>query len=86
MQDYRDSYLRKNWITNEYDVQGTCYLDSRNTLSDNNLIIYGHYTEKGFTDYNGYDPDKRPMFSNLELLFDKDNYEDNRYISPVSGR
>lgn len=81
MQDYRDSYLRKNWITNEYDVQGTCYLDSRNTLSDNNLIIYGHYTEKGFTDYNGYDPDKRPMFSNLELLFDKDNYEDNRYIS-----
>ena len=81
VQDAKDSYLRKNWITNEYDIQGTCYLDCRNSLSDDNLIIYGHYTEAGFTDYKGYDPDKRPMFSNLDLLLSEDNYEANRYLS-----
>lgn len=81
VQDLRDSYLRKNWITNEYSIQGTCYLDCRNGLNDKNLIIYGHYTEVGFTDYKGYNPDKRPMFSNLELLLDKANYEANRYLN-----
>ena len=81
VQDAKDSYLRKNWITNEYDIQGTCYLDGRNVLNDENLIIYGHYTEEGFSDYKGYDPDKRPMFSNLDLLLDEENYEDNRYLS-----
>ena len=43
--------------------------------------IYSHYTEVGFTDYKGYNPDKRPMFSNLELLLDKTNYEANRYLN-----
>lgn len=72
-------YLRKN-INKEYSIQGSVYLDDRNSLSDQNLFVYGHYTEPGFTDYEGYDPDVRPMFSNLELLLDKENYEENKTV------
>lgn len=47
---------------------GTCYMDSRNSLDDGNLIIYDYYSEIGFKDYKDYDLDKRLMFSNHELL------------------
>lgn len=47
---------------------GTCYMDSRNSLDDGNLIIYDYYSEIGFKDYKDYDLDKRLMFSNRELL------------------
>lgn len=72
-------YLRKN-INKEYSIQGSVYLDERNTINDQNLILYGHYTEPGFTNYDGYDPNVRPMFSNLELLLDKENYETNKTV------
>lgn len=72
-------YLRKN-INKDYSIQGTVYLDERNSLDDQNLILYGHFTEPDFTDYEGYDPDIRPMFTNLDLLLDQDNYEDNQTV------
>lgn len=72
-------YLRKN-INKEYSIQGSVYMDDRNSLYDQNLILYGHYTEPGYTDYPEYNPDVRPMFSNLELLLDKENYEDNKTV------
>lgn len=72
-------YLRRN-INKEYSIQGTIYLDDRNTLNNQNLIIYGHYTEPGFTNYKEYIEGVRPMFSNLDLLLDKENYEENKTI------
>ena len=72
-------YLRRN-INKLDSIQGTIYLDDRNTIDDQNLIIYGHFTEPGFTNYEGYDPNIRPMFTNLDLLLDKDNYDSNKVV------
>ncbi len=72
-------YLRRN-MNEEYSIQGTIYLDDRNTLDDQNLILYGHYTRVEFTDYEEYDPNVRPRFSNLELLLDEDNYSANKEV------
>ena len=72
-------YLRRN-LKEEYSIQGTIYLDDRNTLDDQNLILYGHYTREEFTDYEEYIPGVRPRFSNLELLLDEDNYIDNKEV------
>ena len=72
-------YLQKN-LKEEYSKLGTVYLDDRNTLDDQNLILYGKYTSKNFTDYEEYDPNVRPRFSNLELLLDEDNCIDNKEV------
>ncbi|MGN1054454.1 MAG: hypothetical protein ACI4P1_04165, partial [Erysipelotrichaceae bacterium] len=51
---YDDIY--KGFISEktEYDIQGTCYMDSRNSLDDGDLIIYGCYSKIGFKDYKDY--------------------------------
>ena len=72
-------YLQKN-LKEEYSKLGTIYLDDRNTLDDQNLILYGKYTSKDFTDYEEYDSNVRPRFSNLELLLNEDNYSANKEV------
>lgn len=69
-----DVYLRKD-INNNFDIGGTVFMDYRNSLSDQNIIIYGHLYPK----YS--DPYKELMFSPLERLLNKDNYEKNKYVS-----
>ena len=69
-----EKYLNLSWDLKQ-DTQGAAFMDYRNILSDQNLIIYGHYVY--------YDVTK--MFSPLEQLTDQKNYEANKYISLELG-
>lgn len=64
-----NEYLRLNF-EKEYHRYGTIFMDYRNTLDDQNIIMYGHYVY--------YDEDG--MFTELHLLKDQDNYEEHKYI------
>lgn len=69
-----DTYLRTNWITNEYDVEGSNFLDAENTLDDQNLVIYGHYV------FESLDPTLSHKFTPLEKLWKKENYASNNKV------
>lgn len=64
-----NEYLRLNF-EKEYHRYGTIFMDYRNTLDDQNIIMYGHYVY--------YDEDG--MFTELHLLKDQENYEEHQYI------
>ena len=70
-----DTYLRTDWETMNYDEEGSIFLDYRNYLDDQNLIIYGHYV------YESYEPSKTHKFTPLDKLKEKENYEENKIIS-----
>ena len=67
-----DTYLRKNWKTGEYESSGSIFVDFRNTLEDQNIIIYGHYV------YLSKDPNGDRVFTPLRFLTEEENYEDNK--------
>ena len=69
-----DVYYRTDWESMKYDEEGSIYLDSSNTLDDQNLILIGHYV------YPMYDESRTHMFTPLAKLTDKDNYEANKYV------
>ncbi len=69
-----DTYYRTDWETMKYDEEGSIYLDSSNTLDDQNLILIGHYV------YASYDASGTHKFTPLAKLIDKDNYEANKYV------
>lgn len=69
-----NTYYRTNWETKKYDEEGSVFLDSSNTLDDQNLILIGHYV------YPMYDESRTHMFTPLAKLTDKDNYEANKYV------
>lgn len=65
-------YLRTNWKTLEYDIEGSIFVDPYSDLdSSTNIVIYGHYV------YESYDASRTHMFTPLELLLDEENYADN---------
>lgn len=69
-----DTYYRTDWLTMNYDEEGSIYMDSSNTLSDQNIILIGHYV------YARLDQSRTHKFTPLAKLLDKDNYEDNKYV------
>lgn len=69
-----DVYLRTDFKTNSYNLGGSIFMDYRNCLSDQNIIIYGHHYSKND------DPTRKLYFTPLELLLDEENYEDNKYV------
>lgn len=72
--DGNEKYLNLSWNLQE-SSQGAAFIDYRNTTSDQNIIIYGHYVYK----------DNTAMFSKLELLVDEENYDANKYITLTVG-
>lgn len=75
-----DVYIWKYWKTGEYDYNdhgGSVWLDYRNELEDQNLIIYGHH----FSVWN--DETRTKAFTPLEKLLEKENYEDNKFVTVV---
>lgn len=70
-----DTYLRTNFKTKDYDEVGTPFLDARNTLDDQNLIIYGHYV------YPEIDDTGLLAFTPLSKLLEESNYKDNKYAT-----
>lgn len=69
-----DTYYRTDWETMKYDEEGSIYLDSSNTLDDQNLILIGHYV------YASYDASGTHKFTPLAKLIDKEKYENNKYV------
>ena len=72
-----DVYIWTNWKTGEYDLYGeggSVFMDYRNALEDQNLIIYGHHYARD------YDPSGSKQFSALDLLLDEENYADNKSL------
>ena len=75
-----DVYIWTNWKTGQYDYSdegGSVFMDYRNTLDDQNLIIYGHHYARD------YDPSGSKQFSPLDVLLDENNYEKNRYLKLI---
>lgn len=70
-----DTYLRRDWFTMNYDEEGSIFMDCRNFLDDQNIIIYGHYV------YASYDSSGTHKFTPLKELKDVNNYEENKYIT-----
>lgn len=67
--DDNEKYLDTDFEGNYYS-SGNVFMDYRNTLMDENIIIYGHYVYA----------DESKMFSPLHQLEDEANYEANKYL------
>ncbi len=72
-----DKYLKTDWKSNEYLSEGSIILDYRNTLEDQNLIIYGHHV------YLSKEPSGTHKFTPLRFLSDEKNYEENKTFSLI---
>lgn len=64
-----EKYLGLSWDLEETS-QGSVFMDYRNKLEDQNIILYGHYVYK----------DENAMFGPLHQLTEEENYEKNKYI------
>ena len=67
-----DVYLRLDWQTMEYDILGSNFLDYRNNLDDQNIILYGHHA---YRSYYGDLGAESMQFTKLDYLLDKENYD-----------
>ena len=75
-----DVYIWTNWKTGEYDRYeegGSVFLDYRNNLKDQNLIIYGHHFARD------WDPSGSKQFTPLDALLDEENYEVNKNLKLI---
>ncbi|MBQ6477753.1 MAG: class B sortase [Erysipelotrichaceae bacterium] len=75
-----DVYIWTNWKSGKYDYLdegGSVFMDYRNTLDDQNLVIYGHHYARD------WDPSGSKQFSSLDILLDEENYEDNRSLKLI---
>lgn len=76
-----DVYIYMNWKDMSYDYNiegGSVFMDYRNELDDENIIIYGHH----FSNPNN-DPDRIKAFTPLEKLLEEENYEKNKIVKMV---
>ena len=78
-----DVYIWTNWKTLQYDKfgleGGSVFVDYRNTMYDQNVIIYGHHYSRYF------DTSGSKQFTPLDMLLDEDNYEDNKHLTIYLG-
>ena len=77
-----DVYIWMDFETMEYDYDnkgGSIFMDYRNVLSDQNLIIYGHY----FSTLYDKDVERVKAFTPLEKLLDESNYKKNSKVKLI---
>lgn len=77
-----DVYIWTNWKDMSYDYNilgGSVFMDERNDLNDQNIIIYGHHFSVG----GGNDPERVKAFTPLELLLEEENYQNNKYVELI---
>lgn len=75
-----DVYIWTNWKDMSYDYNilgGSVFMDYRNEINDQNIIIYGHH----FSESGGNDPERIKAFTPLEKLFEEENYKQNSRIN-----
>ena len=73
-------YIWSSWKNHEYDglgSDGAVFMDYRNSLSDQNLILYGHHIARD------YDPLGGREFTPLDLLLEEENYEENKTLKLI---
>lgn len=77
-----NDYLYKDWETGEYRSYGSVVMDPINDLEkeDQNTLLYGHYV------YEFRNEDRTLAFTPLALLTEEEAYEENRYVSLITGR
>lgn len=71
---FYDVYTYMDWQTMKYDLKGSVYLDPRNEMDNQNLILYGHHFAPS------YDPDCSIQFTPLEKLLKENAYEENKSL------
>lgn len=77
-----DVYIYTNWKDMSYDYNilcGSIFMDYRNSLDDQNLLIYGHH----YSENSGNDPERVKAFTPLEKLLYEENYADNKIVKLV---
>lgn len=77
-----DVYIWTNWKDMTYDYNilgGSVFMDYRNTLDDQNIIIYGHHFSVG----GGNDPERIKAFTPLELLLKEENFKGNEKVKLI---
>ena len=76
-----DIYIWTNWKTGRYDngddEGGSVFMDFRNSLNDQNIIIYGHHFARD------WDPQGSKQFTPLDLLLEEENYEANKTLKLI---
>lgn len=75
-----DVYIWTDWKTGEYGLNGdggSVFLDYRNYLKDQNIILYGHHFARD------YDPSGSKQFTPLDVLLTEENYEENKYLKLI---
>ena len=77
-----DVYIKINWETMNYDQWGSNFIDYRNNLDDQNIIIYGHHSSRV---YFGDAKAEELQFTKLDYLLDQENYEKNKIFTLVLG-
>ena len=73
VQGIDNDYYLKHAFDQTSDGKGTLFADYRNTLDDQNIIVYGHLVYY----------DDQAMFSPLQILRDEINYADNAFFDLV---
>ena len=72
-----DVYIWTSWKTGEYDRYeegGSVFMDYRNYLKDQNIILYGHHFARD------WDPSGSKQFTPLDVLLSEENYEENKNL------
>ena len=75
-----DVYIWTNWKTGEYDRSdegGSVFMDYRNYLKDQNIIIYGHHFARD------WDSSGSKQFTPLDVLLTQENYEENKHLKLI---
>ncbi len=75
-----DVYIWTNWKTGEYDRYeegGSVFMDYRNYLKDQNIILYGHHFARD------WDPGGSKQFTPLDILLTEENYKDNNTLKLI---
>ena len=77
-----DVYIWTNWKDMTYDYNilgGSVFMDYRNALDDQNVVIYGHHFSVG----GGNDPERIKAFTPLEQLLEEANYKGNERLDMI---
>lgn len=70
-----NSYYLNHSYTDDYDVYGSIFLDSRNKVDDKKLLIYGHNSKNS----------NKALFKDLEKFKDRNFFNNNKYIYLTLG-
>ena len=69
-----NKYYLKHNLRNDKNLEGSIFMDYRNSVLDNKVLIYGHNSTYVY-----------PPFRELERFYDYDYYDEHKYIELING-